>query len=43
MIIGIIGAILTTLLLLIIYAMCKVSSYDERERERMSRTWDKDK
>lgn len=37
------GIIVVIALYLLLWAMCKVSSLDERRRERMSRTWDEEK
>ena len=38
-----IGAIIVIILYLLLWAMCRASSYDERERERMARTWEEEK
>lgn len=29
-------------ILVLVYVLCKAASFDDRERERMSRTWDYD-
>lgn len=36
-------ALIVITLYLLLYAMCRASSYDERERERMARTWEEEK
>lgn len=35
-----VGVILVIVAFLIIYALCKASSWDDRERERMAREWE---
>lgn len=37
------GIIVVIALYLLLWAMCKASSLDERRRERMSRTWEEEK